>query len=91
MTELVDSNLIPCDCFFAQFSGIREYDFKMYKTSLVKRVWQKKMAEKNPQQITAQARLPQVTTSARKLSVGKYLYLALTKQWLLTGVQFLLI
>ena len=49
------------------------------------------MTEKNPRQITAQARLPQVTTSARKLSVGKYLYLALTKQWPLTGVQFYLL
>ena len=35
-------------------------------------------------QIIAQARLPQVTTSARKLPVGKQLNLALTKQRLLT-------
>lgn len=51
-----------------------------------------KMTEKNPRQYTAQARLPQVTTSARKLPGGKYmyLYLALTKQRPLTGVQFLL-
>ena len=81
MTELVDSNLIPCDSFFAQFSGIREYDFLKF----IKQIWsnksgrKKKITEKNPRQITAQARLPQVTTSARKLSVGKYLYLALTK------------
>ena len=34
-------------------------------------------------QIIAQARLPQVTTSARKLPVGKQLNLALTKQRLL--------
>ena len=60
--------------------------FKIYKTILVKKVWQKKMTEKNPRQITAQARLPQVTTSARKSSVGKYLHLALTTQWPLTGV-----
>ena len=34
-------------------------------------------------QIIAQARLPQVTTSARKLPVGKQLNLALTKQRIL--------
>lgn len=51
-----------------------------------------KMTEKNPRQYTAQARLPQVTTSARKLPGGKYmyLYLALTKHLPLTGVQLLL-
>ena len=27
MTELVDSNFIPCDSIFAQFSGINDYDF----------------------------------------------------------------
>ena len=37
-------------------------------------------------QIIAQARLPQVTTSARKLPVGKQLNLALTKQRLLLSI-----
>ena len=41
MTELVDSNFIPCDSIFAQFYGINDYDFLniTYRTSLVKQIW----------------------------------------------------
>ena len=40
MTELVDSNFIPCDSIFAQFSGINDYDFLKItnRTSLVKQI-----------------------------------------------------
>ena len=44
--------------------------------------------EKSRTHAVAQARLPQGTTSAWKLSRGKHVNLALTKQWLLLDFNF---
>ena len=92
-TEIVDCRFL-LGGVAAQMSTIRQ-DIVWNRELILNLVWLKEMwsikmwarwkkkARTHRLQIIAQARLPQGTTSARKLSVGKQLNPALTKQWLL--------